>query len=137
MLFQAYWPFGWGLYQLSYLLLLLPDSVLFTGCLELVHVIKTPESGNLIINSFYCNQDLEMKNYFKNWNLIRIIQLALGILIIVQGVERKEWFVVIIGSLFSLIPLLGIGCCAGHSCSTMPDKNKSAGKGETQYEKVT
>ncbi len=57
-----------------------------------------------------------MKDYIRNWNLMRIFRLVLGIFIIVQGTLGQEWLLVGFGSLFSLMPLFNIGCCGVSGC---------------------
>lgn len=59
-----------------------------------------------------------MKNYLKNWNLMRVLRLALGIFIIVEGIMEKEWLLVVLGSLFSVMPLMNISCCGVSGCNT-------------------
>lgn len=64
-----------------------------------------------------------MKGYLRNWNFMRLLRLALGIFIIVQGVQTKEWLLVALGGLFSLMPLLNIGCCGASGCNTLVSKS--------------
>ena len=64
-----------------------------------------------------------MKEYLKTWDLMRVLRLALGFFIIVQGVQAKEWLFVAIGGLFSLMPLLNIGCCGVSGCNTPVSKS--------------
>lgn len=59
-----------------------------------------------------------MKNYLKNWNMMRVLRLAVGIFIIVQGIMAKEWLLAGLGGLFSLMPLMNIGCCGVSGCNT-------------------
>lgn len=59
-----------------------------------------------------------MKNYFKNWSFIRLLRLSMGIFVMVQGVKSEQWLFVILGGLFSLMPLLNIGCCRTSGCNT-------------------
>lgn len=54
----------------------------------------------------------------KNWNLMRVVRLAFGIYIIIQGLELNQWLFVGLGVLFSLMPLLNIGYCSTGNCST-------------------
>ena len=54
---------------------------------------------------------------------MRVLRLALGIIIIVQGVQAKEWLFVALGGLFSLMPLLNIGCCGASGCTTPVSKS--------------
>ena len=64
-----------------------------------------------------------MKNYLRNCDLMRVLRLALGIFIIVQGVQAKEWLFVALGGLFSLMPLVNIGCCRASGCNTPVSKS--------------
>ena len=57
-----------------------------------------------------------MKHWLKTWDLIRLVRLALGIAIIYQGLMSQQWIFVILGGLFSLMPLLNIGCCGPEGC---------------------
>lgn len=76
-----------------------------------------------------------MKNYFSNWNFMRLLRLALGIFVIVQGAVAKEWLLVGLGSLFSLMPLMNIGCCGTAGCSIpAPKSNKKTE--DISYEEV-
>ena len=51
-----------------------------------------------------------MKNYFSSCNFMRALRLALGIFVIVTGIPEQQWLLAIIGGVFSLIPILNIGC---------------------------
>lgn len=64
-----------------------------------------------------------MNNYFKNWNIIRLIRLVIGVFIIVQGVQSKDWMLVTLGGVFSLMPIMNIGCCSTNNCNTHTSKN--------------
>ena len=64
-----------------------------------------------------------MKNYFKKWSFMRALRLALGIFIIVQGIQSSQWLLVLAGSLFSLIPIFNIGCCGVTGCRTPVSKS--------------
>ncbi|MBS1909730.1 MAG: hypothetical protein JST03_07640 [Bacteroidetes bacterium] len=59
-----------------------------------------------------------MKSYFSNWNLMRLLRLAAGIFILIQGLQVHEWIFIIAGLWFTLMPLLNIGCCGSASCNT-------------------
>lgn len=76
-----------------------------------------------------------MKNYFRNWNFMRLLRLAMGILIIVQGFMDNQWMFVALGGLFSLMPFLNIGCYGTSSCSiSLPKSDKKTD--EITYEEV-
>jgi hypothetical protein len=66
---------------------------------------------------------------------MRILRLALGVLIIVQGVQAQEWLFVGLGGLFSLMPLLNIGCCGTSGCNT-PIRKSNQKTEDITYEEV-
>jgi hypothetical protein len=51
---------------------------------------------------------------FQNWNFIRIIRLLLGIGLLIESVKMNDYFLIIISSAFTLMPLLNIGCTGGN-----------------------
>jgi hypothetical protein len=66
----------------------------------------------------YLKKNEIMDNYLKNWNFMRLLRLALGIIIMVQGALSKEWIFVAMGALLTLMPLLNMGCCSTSGCNT-------------------
>ena len=76
-----------------------------------------------------------MKGYLRSWNFMRILRLALGIFIIVQGVQAQQWLFVGLGGLFSLMPLLNIGCCGVSGCNT-PARKSNQKTEDITYEEV-
>lgn len=76
-----------------------------------------------------------MKNYFRNWNLFRIIRLALGIFILVQGIGSEEWLLAALGGFISVMPILNMGCYGGSTCNTSPASTKTDLE-ETTYKEV-
>ena len=54
---------------------------------------------------------------------MRILRLVIGGLVVAQGIQMGEWMLVFFGALFSLMPLLNIGCCAvGNNCNVRPSR---------------
>jgi len=76
-----------------------------------------------------------MKNYLKTWDFMRVIRLAIGIFIIVQSVITKDWLFVGAGVLFSLMPILNIGCCGASGCNT-PVRKSNGKNEEVNYEEI-
>lgn len=76
-----------------------------------------------------------MRNVLKNWNLMRIIRLVFGVYVIVQGVSNRDMSYLLIGSLFTLMPVLNIGCCSTSGCATLNRKNEVTTE-EISYEEV-
>ena len=75
------------------------------------------------------------QNIFSNWNFFRILRLLLGVMIIVQAIQLKDWMYGLAGLLFSLMALFNTGCCSVNSCST-PPVNKDNKKEEVSFEEV-
>ncbi len=59
-----------------------------------------------------------MKQYLRNWNVMRLLRLAMGILIIVQGLQSGQWLLAALGGLFSLTAVLNAGCGSSTGCNT-------------------
>lgn len=66
---------------------------------------------------------------------MRVLRLVLGIFIIVQGIMAKEWLLIGLGGLFSLMPLMNIGCCGTSGCNTPISKSNKKVEDIT-YEEV-
>lgn len=75
-----------------------------------------------------------MKNYFKNWNLLRVVYLVLGIYVIVQGVLSEEYLWALLGGFFLLMPIFNIGCYGGNSCAIPKTEIKK--EEEITYEEI-
>lgn len=78
-----------------------------------------------------------MKAYLRNWDLMRMLRLAVGIFIVVQGITTRDWMITLLGGLFSLMPLLNIGCCGGAAaCSNKPVSRSNKKAEDISYEEV-
>ncbi len=78
-----------------------------------------------------------MKNYLRNWGLMRAVRLGLGIIIAAQGIQANEWILAALGGAFALMSLLNVGCCGASGCNTYTYTPKN--RRETQditYEEV-
>jgi hypothetical protein len=63
-----------------------------------------------------------MKSIFlSKWNFIRVLRLVIGVFIIVQGIQTKEWVIATVGGLFALLALLNTGCCSVGGCKRQND----------------
>ena len=68
---------------------------------------------------------------------MRTLRLGMGIFIISQGILAQEWMLIVMGSLFSLLAVLNIGCCGTSACSTpQPKNNKSVASEEITYQEI-
>ena len=70
-----------------------------------------------------------------NWNLMRFIRLAAGIAITVQAIIARDGMLVVVGLLFTGMPIFNIGCCGTNGCATPVKKNSVTTKDIT-YEEV-
>ena len=72
---------------------------------------------------------------FNNWNLMRFLRLGLGMAIVVQSVMAANWAMVLLGLLFTAMPVLNIGCCGSTGCAPTVKKSSTSTKDMT-YEEV-
>ncbi|HRP56425.1 hypothetical protein [Agriterribacter sp.] len=77
-----------------------------------------------------------MKAYLKNWDFMRALRLALGIFIMVQGIITAEWMIAVLGGVFSLMPLLNIGCCGSAGCGYTPVSRNNKKPEDITYEEI-
>lgn len=79
----------------------------------------------------------KMKKYLSNWNFMRLLRLALGVMIFIQAIKSNDLMFIILGALFSLMPLFNIGCCGVGNCSIPGQKNiHTQSTEEPTYEEV-
>ncbi len=79
-----------------------------------------------------------MESILSNWNLFRFIRLGLGVFILVQGIMTGDKFSLILGSLFTLMPVFNVGCCGAGGCG-VDYRNTNSTKeniNEISYEEV-
>lgn len=77
-----------------------------------------------------------MKKYIRNWNFIRITRLVLGVFILGQGIRESEWIFILFGALFTLMPMLNVGCCAGKACGIPLKSSRTDKSDEVIYEEI-
>lgn len=80
-----------------------------------------------------------MKRYLSGWNLGRILRLILGIIILVQGVEAQQWVLVILGFMFTLMPVLNSGCCnsiGAVGCKPTRKSDRNSSIQDIKYEQI-
>jgi len=65
-----------------------------------------------------------------------LLRLALGIFIIVQGIQTQMWLFVFVGIIYALMPLLNVGCCGPSGCAPTRYKNNKTTDEEIHYEEV-
>ncbi|MEI8280438.1 MAG: hypothetical protein WCG87_11790, partial [Bacteroidota bacterium] len=48
---------------------------------------------------------------FNNWHLMRIVRLAIGIWMLVFGIQTSDWFVGLFSAFFIYMAVTDTGCC--------------------------
>lgn len=66
---------------------------------------------------------------------MRVLRLAAGIAIIIQGIAAKQALFVIMGVMLTAMAVFNAGCCGSGGCATVPGKKAGSAK-ETTYEEV-
>ncbi len=72
---------------------------------------------------------------FTNWNFMRFLRLGLGIAVIVQAAMARDVTFVIVGLLFTAMPVFNIGCCGTSGCN-IPQSKKEENTKDISYEEV-
>ena len=70
----------------------------------------------------------------RNWNVMRFIRLVFGLYVIIQGISHRDMSYLLIGTLFSLMPIFNVGCCSTSGCAT-PTKKEGTTE-DISYEEV-
>ena len=78
-----------------------------------------------------------MKYILSNWNFMRALRLILGVIIIVQGLQQKEFMYAFAGVLLSGMAIANIGCCGVGGCNVHTRKtDKELINKEITYEEI-
>ncbi|MCC2590250.1 hypothetical protein [Chryseobacterium sp. MFBS3-17] len=72
-----------------------------------------------------------MKEYLKQWKILRVVRLCAGLFILIAGIADREWLFIFTGAALTLLPLLNRNCCDTGACDT------TAGKTDTANESIT
>lgn len=75
-----------------------------------------------------------LRGIFRNWNFMRALRLVLGVAIILQAIVLKDWSVVVLGIVFTSLPVFNIGCCGTGACYVPPKKSSVETKDITYEE---
>lgn len=70
----------------------------------------------------------------RNWNLMRVIRLALSVFLLIESVRNYDVMLSVIGSVLFLQSVFNLGCCSNGACYTgRSDSNET---GEVIYEEI-
>ena len=68
---------------------------------------------------------------------MRVIRLILGLLIITQGIITQEWSLLILGIIFTIIPIFNKNCCGPSGCEPQPrNRHTKASIKDVSYEEI-
>jgi hypothetical protein len=70
-----------------------------------------------------------------NWNIFRFIRLMLGLMIVIQSIQFKEYWFILVGGLFAVLALLDMGCVSGN-CAAPIYRRSTQKPEEITYEEV-
>jgi hypothetical protein len=75
----------------------------------------------------------------KNWNLIRVLRLAIGVWAVIVAFQTKAVVLGLMGGILLVMALMNIGCCGISGCRTpmTARKNLSQKPEEVNYEEIT
>lgn len=77
-----------------------------------------------------------IQNITKNWNIFRILRLALGLFLMTEAIRTGNWFMTVFAVAMIIMPLLNIGCCAGGNCAVPENKSSDINSEEVEFEEV-
>jgi hypothetical protein len=66
-----------------------------------------------------------LKTIFTNWNFMRAIRLILGVYIIIQSFQSRQYIMIIPGVVFAIMALFSVGCCGNNGCAVPIKKQEN------------
>lgn len=72
---------------------------------------------------------------FTGWNGMRWFRLALGIMILIQGIKSNDWILNIIAISLVLQAVFNAGCCSNGGCYAPINKTKEVNT-EIEFEEI-
>jgi hypothetical protein len=73
---------------------------------------------------------------FTNWHLMRIMRLAIGLWMLVVGIQTRDWAVGLFSTFFLYQAITDTGCCGSQACNTPSVRKKEEIVSEIEYEEV-
>ncbi len=76
---------------------------------------------------------------FTNWHLVRVMRLGIGIMLIVMGVQSKDWAMGLFSIFFLYQAVTDTGCCGTQGCYAPPATRRSTNtinEQEAEYEEI-
>lgn len=79
-----------------------------------------------------------MKTLFANWDFMRVISVIIGASFIGQGIASHQTSLWLMGSLFTAMAVLNVGCFGSSNCGVQnkTSVSKSENSDEVTYEEI-
>jgi len=73
-----------------------------------------------------------------NWHLSRIMRTGIGVMMLVMGIQSRDWMIGAFSAFFLYQGITDTGCCGTQGCYAPQTRNsKSAGETEAvEYEEI-
>ncbi len=71
-----------------------------------------------------------------NWHLMRIMRLGIGIMLLVMGIQNKDWAMGLFSVFFLYQAVTDTGCCSSQACYTPPSAKDPASLNRAEGEDV-
>jgi hypothetical protein len=76
-----------------------------------------------------------------DWHLVRIVRLGIGVMMLVMGIQARDWAMGLFSGFFLYQAITNTGCCGSGRCAT-PNNWKQTntvpapGESITEYEEI-
>lgn len=74
--------------------------------------------------------------FFKRWNVMRLLRLAIGVMAIVQAYQQNSWILGIASFFVIIAAIANLGCCSSNSCSANMYKHNKNSTEKITYEEL-
>ncbi|WP_317900005.1 hypothetical protein [Aurantibacillus circumpalustris] len=77
-----------------------------------------------------------MEAILKNWSFLRVVRVALGLFILVQGIVNSDTLSILLGAVFAGMAVFNVGCCGTGGCGISQDKHETTANKEVSFEEI-
>lgn len=71
-----------------------------------------------------------------NWDWFRVLRLAIGVMVLIQSIQMNDKWLMLFATLFTLMPILNMGCCGVSNCASQPQTMPNGKEEEIEYEEI-
>ena len=73
---------------------------------------------------------------FTNWHLVRLFRLGIGIMMLVAGIQNKDWMIGLVSAFFLYQALTDTGCCGTKACYAPKTRKTASSVGPASDETI-